>query len=189
MHRQMGKVIDLSLAGCLFFLFIIGCSTRPRARNSLDALETPAKWSQEEVHKAEDKDEKSSSLLLTGESEIKEKMLPVPPTILKSSDEQPSGIETQLAGFSMEERREIGENTNKKEEAFPLIEETRIKRETPAINHVTWRKNPIGQRALELSDTEPDREILEILRKEYGKQQLDQWLGISKEQMRSEDTY
>ncbi len=58
-------------------------------------------------------------------------------------------------------------------------------------DEVSWSKKPIGQRALELSDTKTDKEILEILHKEYGKEQLDEWLSISKpkEKMKSVDTY
>ena len=47
--------------------------------------------------------------------------------------------------------------------------------------YVAWRKKPIGQRALELACMESDKEILDILHKEYGKEQLDRWLGIAKE--------
>ena len=154
----------------------------------LDIFEALARSSQPEAHIAEDGD-RNSSLLPLGETEIKEKLLP--PAVLKSSDEKPSETETHVAGVSMKAPPDIGEMTDKEVEASPESEETGIKGEVPAVGYVAWRKKPIGQRALELARIESDIEILDILHKEYGKEQMDRWLGISKgnEQINSEHSY
>ncbi len=82
---------------------------------------------------------------------------------------------------SMKNSPDIGEMTDLEREGSSEGRETEIKREVPEMIYVAWRKKPIGQRALELARIESDIEILDILHKEYGKEQMDQWLGISKE--------
>ena len=148
-----------------------------QGHDSSDTLEALARSSQPEADKLEDKD-LNSRPLPSEESEIKEEMLP--PAILKSNEEQPSDTEIHVAGFSVKDSADIGEMADKQVEAFTTEEETEKKREAPAIDYFAWRKKPIGQRALELASTEPDKKILETLQKEYGKEQLDQWLGISR---------
>ena len=155
-------------------------SSDTRVRESLEPLEAFAKSSQPEAHKAEFNDMNSSSPLPLGELNIKEEMLPSPPEILESNDKQQSEKETRLAGYSGKEPPDIGELTSGSEEAIPILEEAGARREGPAIDYMTVRGKSIGQRALELYNTEPAEEILEILRKEYGEEQLDQWLGISR---------
>jgi hypothetical protein len=118
-------------------------------------------------------------LLPSGETEIKEKLLP--PATLKDSEEKPLETETHAVGVSMKDPPDIGETINQEIEASLENRGTEISREFPVTGSVAWRKKPIGQRALELARMESDKEILEILHKEYGKEQLDQWLGLSRE--------
>ena len=132
----------------------------------LDILETLARVSQTEV-------------LPSGEAEIKERLLP--PAPLKSSEDKPLETETHPVGVSMKDPPGIGEMTDQEVEASPEGRDTEIKTEVPVTVYVAWRKKPIGHRALELARIESDMEILDILHKEYGKEQLDQWLGISRE--------
>ncbi len=154
-----------------------------QAHDSLEAFEPVANLSQEETPEAEYGDLALLSQLDLGESEIKEKILDARQAVMKSSSEEPSEMRTHLAGSTPEECYESGEMNNK-EEVFRRRQEAGIKREVPPIDYVIWIKKPIGQRALELSNTKSDWKILEILRKEYGEEQLYQWLGISMEKDR-----
>jgi hypothetical protein len=132
----------------------------------LDVFETFARASQAEV-------------LASGEIEIKEKLL------------VPASLKDSPVGVSIKDPPDIGEMTNQEVEASSEGRETELKREVPVTGYVAWRRKPIGQRALELARIESDIEILDILHKEYGKERLDQWLGISrgKEQIDSENNY
>jgi len=142
-------------------------STYPAAgRDFLEIFETLARASQ-------------TGLLSSGETEIKEKLLV--PANLKNSEEKPLETETHAVGVSMKDTPDIGEMTDKEVEASSEGRETEIKREVPVTGYVAWRKKPIGQRALELARIESDIEILDILHNEYGREQLDRWLGLSKE--------
>ena len=134
-------------------------------RDLLDTFEAIARSSQAEV-------------LSSGETEIKEKLLL--PATLKSSDEKSSDTETHAVGVSMKDPPDIGEMTNQEVGSSPESRATEIRNEVPAMVYVAWRKKSIGQRALELARIESDIEILDILHKEYGKEQLDRWLGISR---------
>ena len=119
-----------------------------------------------------------STLVASGEAVIREKMLM--PALIKNSEAELSETKTHAAEFSEKESPDIRE-TNTEVEVASISEETEIKREVPVTGYVAWRKKPIGQRALELALMESDKEILDVLQKEYGKEQLDRWLGLSKE--------
>jgi hypothetical protein len=119
-----------------------------------------------------------STLVASGDTGVRERLLP--PAVLKNGDAEPSVTETLEAEFSKEESPGIGETKNEVE-VSSISKETEVEREVPRIEYVAWRKKPIGQRALELASMESDKEILDVLQKEYGKEQLDRWLGLSRE--------
>ena len=119
-----------------------------------------------------------STLVASGDTVVRERLLP--PAVLKNSDADRSETETRVAEFSKEESPGIGE-TNNEVEVSSISKETEVEREALEIGYVAWRKKPIGQRALELACMESDKEIVDILHKEYGQERLDQWLGISRE--------
>jgi hypothetical protein len=118
-----------------------------------------------------------STWVASGDEVVRERLLL--PATLKNSDADPSVTETRVAEFSRKDPPDIRE-TNEVEVAS-ISKETEVEREVPRIGYVAWRKKPIGQRALELASMESDTEILDILNKEYGKERLDQWLGLSRE--------
>ena len=118
-----------------------------------------------------------STLVASGDTVVRERLLP--PAVVKNSDAEPSATETRVVEFSKKEPPDIRE-TNHDVEVASISKETEVEREAPRIDYFAWRKKPIGQRALELARIESDIEILDILHKEYGKEQLDRWLGLSR---------
>ncbi len=146
-----------------------------QTRDSLEALEAVAKLPQPETPKGEDKDLNPSDPSPPEKSEIKEEILPIPSAAMKTRDEESSEMATHLSESSPKEPYEIGEMTYK-EEAASIGE---VKSETPIMDYVTWKRKSIGERAIELSNTKSDEEIVRILSKEYGEEQLHEWLGIS----------
>ena len=117
-----------------------------------------------------------STLVASGDTVVRERLLP--PAVVKNSDAEPSATETRVVEFSKEEPPDIRE-TNHDVEVASISKETEVEKEAPRIDYFAWRKKPIGQRALELAGRESDEEILDILHKEYGKERLDQWLGVA----------